>query len=231
MNRDKARDLLDRLQSRTEERGATPAEALQAAELAERIAKRYGLNLNAQRKYKSTYTTAQKSFPAWKRVVGYAIRDRFKVEEKYRVIGGQPAAIQFTGPEHLASVAAWLFRAIEIDIEKRSYIAARADGLKGGKLYSFRLEFSLAAAWEIHRRLNPAPKAESKPGPKELRRKCQQWEADKRKRLAKLSKNELRKEQLAVIARMKGRQLGKEMPIDTNVVGGGEVRRIEQQCS
>ena len=233
----KARDLLDKLQSRTEARGATPAEALQAAKLAERIAKRHGLDPHAERTFQSTYTTSQKTFPRWKWILAWAIRDRFGVTAECGTAKGQSAAIRFSGPEHLASVGTWLFRAIETDIDKRSYIAARALGLKGGKLRSFRLEFSRGAAREVWSRLapRPNPKPERKPMSAEerdrLRKECDDWEEKERKRLSKLSPAKLQKEIDASLARMKGRVLGKEIPIDTNVMSGGGVRRIEQQSS
>ena len=233
----KARDLLDKLQARTEARGATPAEALQAAKLAERIAKRHGLDLNAERTFESIYTTSQKTFPKWKCILSWAIRDRFGVTAEYGMGKGQSAAIRFSGPEHLASVAAWLFRAIETDIDKRSYIAARALGLKGGKLRSFRLEFSRGAAREVWSRLNPRPEPAPEPKPMSaeeldrLRKESEDWDAKERKRLSKLTPTQLQKEINARLARMKGIDFGKEIPIDTNVVAGCQAKKIEQQSS
>ena len=233
----KARDLLEKLQARTEARGATPAEALQAAKLAERIAKRHGLDLNAERKFESVYTTSQKTFPRWKCILAWAIRDRFGVTAEYGTAKGRSAAIRFSGPEHLASVAAWLFRAIEAEIDKRSYMAARSLGLKGGNLRSFRLEFSRGAAREVWSRLvpRPEPAPDRKPMTAEerdrLRKECDDLEEKERKRLLKLSPAKLQREIYARLARMKGSDLGKEIPINTNVMGGRQVEKIEQQSS
>lgn len=228
---DKAKELLDKLQSRTEARGATPAEAEQAAKLAERIAKRYGLNLNTDKVFESTYTTSQNTFPRWGRVLAMAMRERFGVESFVGTQKGQRAKVKFTGPEHLAAVAAWLYKAIELDIKKRSYCAAKAAALSGGELRSFRLEFSLGAVWQVYHRLNPPEPVEELTLTDEDReridRYCEKWEAKEKKRLAKLSRAQLKRESRQHLARLKGQKFGKEIPIGTDVVGGREVPRIE----
>lgn len=227
MNREKAMEMLERLRMRTEDRGATPNEAAMAASLAEKIAKRYGLDLEAKQG-QSRFTIKEKRLPKWAVVVCCAMEKRFKINGYFRHLGGQPAEITFKGPVHLTSVAAWLVRAIKIDLDKRSYVEARAMGLKSGELVRFRNQFRLSAAWEIGDRLNPEPRVA--PTSKQVKEAAEQAEEDAREMrrkyaemLRRMSPAEREAEFQKVMrdqrAISNGRAFGKEVEIGTNAVG------------
>lgn len=236
MNRNKAMEMLERLRVRTKDRGATPNEAAMAASLAEKIAKRYGLDLNPKQG-QSRFTIKEKRFPRWANVVCHAMEKRFKIDGFFQHLNGRPAEITFTGPVHLTSVAAWLVRAIKIDLDKRSYVEAKAMGLKGGQLMRFRNKFRLSAAWEISDRLNPDPEFKRlNPTPEQVAKAEAEVKRDSQKyddMLAKMTPAERQAEFERVMrdsrAIRNGRAFGKEVDIGTNAVGdqSGERLRLE----
>lgn len=237
MNREKAMEMLERLRMRTEDRGATPNEAAMAASLAEKIAKRYGLDLDPKQG-KSRFTIKEKRLPKWAAVVCVAMEKRFGVGGFFQHMQGKPAEITFTGPVHLTGVAAWLVRAIKIDLDKRSYVEARALGLKGGQLLRFRNQFRLSAAWEISDRLNPDHRVS--PTSKQAKEAAEQAAGDAREMRRKYAEmlrrmtpaereaefEKVMRDQRAI---SNGRAFGKEVEIGTNAVGdqSGERLRLE----
>ena len=210
---------------RTEDRGATPNEAAMAASLAEKIAKRYGLDANPV-EGESRYQIKDKRLPRWAHVICPALEKRFGIRGSYDGGGGVPVEIVFHGPTHLTSVAAWLFRAINVDLDKRSYIQARASGLKGGDLLRFRNQFRLSAAFELSERLNPT--VVDWVEPTEQQRRDAQAESEKSldeymRQLKAMTPKEREAERLKVLrdsmAIQSGRAFGKEVDIGTNAVG------------
>lgn len=227
---EKAKILLDKLRTRTVARGATAAEAQQAAELAEKIIARYGLHETKTEDCLESVSCGFKKIPIWWIIVGHAIARRFGVKSRFR---DRDRAASFFGPPHLASVAAWLFRAIKDDIDKNSYQSAKEAGFSGGKLRSFRVAFSLSAACRVSDRIEPIPikdivvtKADEERWEKQRLRR----QRNKQRRLASMTIDQRReiqkKNDLKKLSREIGSKFGNEIPIETNAVGGVEVNRL-----
>ena len=154
MNKEKANAILAKLRTRTEDRGATPAEAEQAAITAERIAKRYGLDIDPP-DGESFIDLKHKRWQWWAHNLAYCMSKRFGITGYCEHIRGKPFRVLFRGAEHRVSVAIWLFQAIQKDLDSRSYVAARSQGYRGASLTSFRNEFRNAAVAKIFERLFP----------------------------------------------------------------------------
>lgn len=212
MNRDQAKALLERLRMRTEARGATPAEAAQAAELAERIIRRYGLDRDAAATTEEQHELLERRWPPWATVLGMAIERRFALRGAMIRQRGERCRIAFTGPEHSCRVAVWLFRALEKDIRQSAERSAREAGRSGGDLVRWRNEFATAAAWSLFDRLNPidAKRIKSRP--------CVVEESPPPRRKQRGRKvRRLTTEQMS--AMLAGSLAGRGMAIDTNVIG------------
>ena len=234
MNLPKAKQLLERLRMRTESRGATPAEAVQAAELAERIAKRYGLDIETVGDVDRRYAIAEKRMPSWVNVLICALQIRFKIRAKYTVQTGKPVEIIFTGPDHLVGVSIWLFKAIRIDLHKRSTMAAGAMALKGGPMVRFKNQFKLNAVLEINRRLNPPEPTTITPEELEawLEKQNSRRKKNACKKTPKQRRKMLQRELYDMLAFEHGRKAGKQIEIDTNVIGDKSERvLIESESS
>lgn len=221
MNIEKAKLLLEKLRVRTEGRGATTAEAIQAAELAEKIASRYGLDVNQTSTGSRTHRMKEKRFPKWANILLWGLDRRFDIVTRYATGGGIPVEVIFDGPEHLVKVATWLFKAIVKDLDKQSYLAARAMGCKGGDLVRFRNEFRTSACWRIYTRLNPPTEAElieaRKQADKAIENALKQ-DNSKCKRMKPWTQSDSRKAALKLKARKYGVKAGDEISIDTNVL-------------
>lgn len=218
--RKKARRLLEMLRMRTEARGATPAEAAQAANLAEKLIKRFGLQSDGKAKQETELDS--KVFPTWARVLAWGICDRFELEGQYTRQKGKRAAAIFLGAEHNASVGCWLFDAVATDLQRSACNDARAAGLKGARLVVFRNAFLRAAAWEVYRRLNAKQierrrieaeqSAAAEGDTHEPRRKA-------KKKPRSLSKADQRAEQIRTAAMLSGIKAGREVAISADVIG------------
>lgn len=218
MSIQKAKRLLDRLRVRTEARGAA-AEAAQAAEFAERIAKRYGLGVGDVPD-ETSHMMREKRLPKWANVLLWAIDERFGITTKYKTGGGRPVEVVFTGPEHLTGVAVWLFKAIRKDLDDKSFIAAGAMGKVGGDRIRFRNQFRLAAAWQLHERLNPPP-PQTKEQIAETKAKVEQEVKkilDKPGGIVKFCDD--------AFARKYGAECGRKIAIDTSVLPAVEQAKL-----
>jgi len=162
MNRDQAKQLLERLRMRTEARGATAAEAAQAADLAEKIIRRYGLDqeTDPHAPQQADVETGQRRVPVWAIALAMGIEKRFHVASYIRKHGEQRGNVVFEGPEHRVRVACWLFRAVATDLRRACDRSAREHGRAGPALVRFRNQYLSAAAWEVYERLNPERVAE-----------------------------------------------------------------------
>lgn len=238
--RNKAIRMLEMLRVRTEARGATPAEAEQAARMADRIMKRYNLNGDEQIEANADIEPGTNKVEGWAYTLMQAIARRFEVKASYREVVGHKSVVRFTGPEHRIAVAKWLFLAIAKDLNKRSHIEGRTAGLTGGKFRSFRLQFRQAAAFAILRRFfdDPFGVSEVVVSDEERERYAKQrkqQEEREKKRISKMSKKQrmeqLKAELLRRHAANSGNQFGNEVAIDTNAVGGKLVANIEHQGS
>ncbi|MBP87009.1 MAG: hypothetical protein CMJ64_09890 [Planctomycetaceae bacterium] len=210
MNRERAIKLLEMLRRRTEARGATPAEAAQAVELAERLMKRYGIevrDVESESKATSSMEMQTKVCPWWARLIIFGIERRFKLKDTaYRRRTGRNAVVSFVGAEHIASVAAWLFRAIVNDIVTRAEKQARRVGVRGSSLIKFRTSASL----ELLDRLNPRTE-QQRIAAAELAE--EQRESQCSRKVKPLSPEEL----LAIVG---GAEAGRDVSIAANAVGG-----------
>ena len=220
-DKDKAKDLWRKLLTRTTDRGATPAEAMQAADLAARMAEKYGFD-QSQKTFNAAVKPKLKSLPDWHRSLSFAIVKRFAISKRHN-----GAKTIFQGPEHLASVAAWLFAAVVSDINKQSRRAGVCQGYSGNGLRYFRIQFSEMAVHQLKYRLQPGF-AEEMESYRDQFRESGYFKSEKWKKRARKIERIENKYADAISA---GIKCGDEIPIDTNVVGGKEVRRIEQHCS
>jgi len=210
---EKAKLILEKLRVRTEARGATAAEAVQAAQLAEKVARRYGLDINPIDGARS-HIISEKRLPSWVKILLWAMDRKFGIQITYRYGLGRPVEIKFVGPDHLTNVAVWLFKAIRNDLDKQSYVAARAMGKKGGALVRFRNQFRVAAAWELHARLNPPPEAAIAEAEKRQASKSNQ----SRRKPKNKTMAQLQQEADDWKAMLYGTKAGKQISIDTNVL-------------
>ncbi len=227
MNIEKAKELIEKLITRTEARGATPSEAIQAAELAEKIAKRYGLDVPVGDQVDQVRSLTMTSVPHWAKILLWAVQTRFDVAICHTKC--KPWIVQFEGPEHRTKVALWLFNAIRKDLDKQSYIAGRSSGKKAGKLLRFRNQFRLAAARKVARRLNPIVLS-----PERIAELKKQFEATAKKSTRKprrLTKAEIDRIESDHLASQYGRFAGDNIKLDTNVLPGQDQLAIEQQGS
>jgi hypothetical protein len=215
MDREKARQLLDKLRMRTEARGATPAEAASAAALAAKIIERYGLNESNAAEVEHTHALDEKRFPRWAHVLGWAIEERFGCSGRYQWRVGQRAAIVFRGPEHLARVSCWLFAAIAKDLDQRSRRAGDTHGVSGTQLRKFRNEFRKAACWEVWRRMRP-PREQLKGAPVESPKASPRRT---RKKVSRISSDDW-------VAIEAGMLCGREISLDTDVIGERGVHAV-----
>lgn len=224
MNKQKAKQILEKLRLRTESRGATPAEAETAARTAERIAKRYGLDIDPIDS-EEFHELQTRRFQSWASNLGHCMGKRFGITGFSETVKGRPARIYFRGPEHLVSVAIWLFKAIESDLNKRSYVAARSQGYRGSGLTSFRNSFRESAVMKICERLFPEEIAKARieqqqtPSDGGEGESFEKWKA----RMKKLKPNQLKKvaerDLRAMKARKFGAECGAEIELGTNAVG------------
>lgn len=216
MNREQAIKLLERLRVRTEARGATPAEAAQAAELAARIIERYKLDGDEQVRSSKGVETGQRGYSAWIMFLACAVRKKFSLESDIIRRYGERVLVRFTGPEHAVSVAIWLFRAIEIDMRRFSTEEATKLGMRGGTLVQFRNKFMETCAVAMFGRLNPPTAAEKAEVAQYVedqssrRRKC------KPKRLTKLQHE---RNVISMQAFRAGYDAAQKIQLSTDVVG------------
>ena len=218
---ERAKALLERLRVRTEARGATPAEAAAAAELVDKICRRYGLDKpsddrsSCDRPGKAGQQLEEARCPGWVMNLALCVALRFRCECGYTWQIGERSTVIFTGEEHLASVAQWLFSAVYLDLRRRSHYAALAHDMKGPKRKHFRTVFCESASWEVVRRMRPPQK---KPSMRELIVAQAAADAIKDKPSRKPPKpKELSADDL--IACLVGQKAGRDVSIDTNAVG------------
>lgn len=175
MDRDKAARLLDMLRMRTEARGATPAEAAQAAELAAKIIQRYGLDDTCgKRPTQSALECGQKKRAAWIITLASAIGRRFDLNAELATCTGRNAIVRFIGPEHRVNVALWLFRAIEKDMRRMVSAECSRRGLKGGRLVRFRNQYFDSFTLTIWARLDPRSPEQIEADAKRIRDQLQE---------------------------------------------------------
>ena len=221
MNRAKAIKLLDMLRRRTEANGATPAEAMQAVELAEKLMKRYKINaddvVESDEPTSSSMELQSKLCPWWASLLAFAIERRFKLKET-RVLRrvGKNAVVSFVGAQHVASVAAWLFAAIANDVVTRATRQAREAKVAGGALVKFRNQFCQSAALELYERLNPPTEQQRIAWRQRAEEESESRCSRRREREVKpLSREEL-------LAMYQGAAAGRDVSIDTNAISSGE---------
>jgi hypothetical protein len=176
MDREKAARLLDMLRMRTEERGATPAEAAQAADLASKIIDRYGLDeatCGNAGKSESAVECGQKAYSDWINTLASAICQRFELTAKVVTRTGRNAIVRFVGPEHRVRVALWLFRAIEKDMRRMAAAECSRRDLSGGKMVRFRNQYFDSFSLTIWSRLDPRTPEQIEAAHKELRERLE----------------------------------------------------------
>ena len=219
MDRAKAKRLLKMLQERTEQRGATAAEAAQAAELAAKIIERYGLDAESTEKFIMSAELGEGQWRRWATLLGAGIARRFSIEVgRWKTPRGVKSRVQFSGPEHQVRVAVWLFRAVEKDMRRMADAAAIARDLSGPEKLSFKNEFMLSAAWCVHTRLNPPTEAEL----------TEYWEAQRGEDRSRRSKHYEPKNADAFLA---GAKAGEAIKLDAGVLPGEQTQapRIERR--
>lgn len=165
MNKQDAAKLLERLRLRTEARGATAAEAAAAAELAERIIQRYGLDRDSAAAGSETHVLGQNRLPSYAAVLATAMTRRFGCSGDYTWSRGERCVVRFQGPEHACRVACWLFAAVVRDLDRMAAEHVATRQVKGAGSYRLRNRFRLGAAWEVHRRLLRDSRLEGAEGP------------------------------------------------------------------
>jgi hypothetical protein len=213
MNREQAVKLLERLRMRTEARGATAAEAAAAAELAEKIIQRYGLDRNATATSTESHVLGQNRLPSYAAVLAQALIQRFKCDGDYLFVRGQRTIVRFHGPEHTCRVACWMFAAIIKDLDRLSAQYVHASGATGLRL---RNRFRLGAAWEVHWRLNP-------PAQRALAEATEKETVRRRPRNCRRREIRDTAEWEAVRA---GREAGQQIKLSTDVLGGSAPERL-----
>jgi hypothetical protein len=221
MNREQAQELLEKLRRRTEERGATPAEAAQAAELAEKIIQRYHLDTQTNQTSEAETTFGENRMPRWAHILCWAIQRRMHCEGGYWNQVRRPVVIVFRGEEHRTRVAAWLFKAIAGDLEKRSRSAAEKLGFRGSQSVRYRNRFKVGAAWELYRRMVPMP---PKP-PENASTRAESPEKPSRRRRAPRPMSAAQFAEFMYY--QDGAEAGREISISTDVMSGGEVLCME----
>lgn len=158
MDREKAARLLEMLRMRTEQRGATPAEAAQASDLAAKIIERYGLDAHgspASDNAERGVECGQKSYADWIDTLAFAIRRRFDLRTSVQAQTGKNVTVRFIGPEHRAKIACWLFRAIEKDMRRMARRECSYRDLTGGAMVRFRNQYFDSFTMTIWERLDP----------------------------------------------------------------------------
>lgn len=230
MNVEKAKHLLSMLRNRTEQRGATPAEAAQAAVLAEKLIKRFGLDELSPEETEQTIELKHKIFPLWASTLAWAVRKRFKCETTFTRQVGARSTVTFRGAEHNVTVATWLFMAVGKDLHRSARVHAWKANLKGPAMVRFRNRFLNAASWEVFERLNPrevelAISEASEAVIEKPKRSC------KPRKRKKPTKQELERQLLDSQAFMSGVVAGQQVQIGTDVLGGdSKPKLLEHQC-
>ena len=226
MNIEKAKRYLEKLRAWTEARGATASEAVQAAELAEKIAERYGLDASEDADIEARIQLRYRRCPKWCVVLASAIGVRFQVEACGLRGGGLPCEVMFVGAPHRANVAAWLFRSVRNEIERSAVMAAGANDMRGGDLVRFRNQFCYVAALKIHSRLNPVSDARKLELQRQVEKENERPSRRRRsaKSLAKQSKP------FDMTAHRLGMEAGKAVPLDDNALPdqSSEPKRIAE---
>lgn len=218
MTPDDAARLLDRLRMRTEARGATAAEAAAAAELAERIIKRYSLDRDATGRAIESHVCGTARMPSYAVVIAIGLCRRFGVEGDYSRQRGERCIVRFWGPEHTCRVACWLFAAVLKDLDKLSaqHVDSCRQRLNQGKRLRLRNRFRTGAAWEIFRRLNPASK----------RGESQEADGSKSKRPRRRLRRPDRLTEDEYMAIVAGQIAGREIQLSTDVLAGRAPDRL-----
>lgn len=215
MNIEQIKDRIRKLLVRTEDNGATPAEAAQAMELAAKLMNKAGISeaeVSGQKQGEEKMELASSRVPPWCEVLAWAIERGFKVEcviTRWRG-GRRNAVFTFRGPEHHASVAAWLFQAVCNDLLKLANREARAAGCKAGKLVEYRNSFLKEAAWEIWDRLSPNNQQAIEAVDEKL--EAAGCKPARPRKVPRLTETQL-------AAAMRGSAVGKEVSLATNAVG------------
>jgi hypothetical protein len=216
MKREQAIKLLERLRMRTEQRGATPAEAAQAAELAQKIIARFNLSCEEQIEAAKCVETGQKQRGKWIELLGGALRKKFCLNRAEGIrTSAKNYLVRFQGPEHAVSVACWLFRAIELDMRKLAAFEAIKLDLKGADLVRFRSEFMYSCAARIYVLLNPWTEEE------QARFDAIMEEDDcKPSKPKKLTALQLKQSLVAMQAARAGYHAAEQIKLGTDAVGG-----------
>lgn len=207
--RERAERLLARLRMRTEARGATAAEAAAAAELAERIIQRYGLDRQAAcADATETHQMPYKRMPGWACVLAMGICKYFGCEGQYTRQRGQRTSVIFHGQEHRVAVAAWLFAAVAKDLDARAVSEQRSLGKVQCSL-RWRNKFRLAAAWEVYGRMLPVQQLAEEVKSAKRQVPVRRWR--NRRELSALMEDNF--------AMVCGARCGREIDLNTNVLG------------
>ncbi len=217
MTREKAIKLLEMLRCRTEARGATPAEAMQAAKLSADIIERYQLDDQPIDRQKGI-EMGEGGNRSWMNLLAGGIRKRFQLKSAVIIkCKGQYSKVRFTGPEHAVGVACWLFRAIEVDMRKMASLECIRRDLYGAAKLRFRNAFMVSCACAIYERLAPivvtdiVVPVDCKP---KRRRKC--------KRKKRLKNSDVRKLMQARDAHFVGFKAGESIKLNTDVLPGSK---------
>ena len=214
MNQDDAKRLLERLRLRTESRGATAAEAAAAAELAERIIRRYGLDRHSAATVTGSFVFGQNKLPSYAAVLATGIVRRFGCEGDYRWARGERCVVRFRGPEHACRVASWLFAAVVKDLDAMAMRHVTERKVSGAVALRLRNRFRLGAAWEVYRRLNAEQLLETNGvGPSKASRT--------RRRRSRVIRDPAEWEAIEA-----GQAAGRQIQLSTDVLGGSAPDRL-----
>ena len=210
------KELLRKLLVRREDRGATPAEAAQAIELASKLMKKYGLAVGdvADTPTRDESVQLQTKRPKhWVRALVVILADHFRCEAVQRE-HWRGVVFTFRGPEHLAAVACWLFRAVANELYNSATRSARQAGCRGAKIEQYRCSFLQAAIWSIDNRLDPPTPLTDEEREKLL--------AEARKHVITHKAPRLSEQQL--LAMCNGREFGGNVSLSTNAIGSPRAR-------
>ena len=232
----KAMRMLEMLRVRTESRGATPAEAEQAAIMVDRICNRYGIDPKEVSSSEAYFKMPTNKFPSRSYSIARCVISRMGIEHSILQRTGHSSWVKFSGPEHLVSVACWLFHAIVNDIANRSQDACQNTGLNRVDNRAFREKFRMSAAFAVQDRLAPEVRVEINISAEDLQKerdfmeRCDQREKARLKKMTRSERREhKKKQQLERRALLLGVKCGMQVEIGTNAVGdrSGVTQAIE----
>jgi hypothetical protein len=218
---EQARQLLDRLRMRTEQRGATAGEAAAAATLAERIIRRYGLDdYRGGGTSRESHVMGCNRLPSWAACLAAGICHRFGCTGQYTRCRGERTTVVFEGAEHAVRVACWLFGAVVKDLDRLARSAALEAQVVGGDGVRWKNRFRLGAAIEVSARLNPVPL-------RDMTRRADECEEGPRKPVKPIrNKRELLRAIQEQTAYAAGAEAGRRLQLETAVIGDRTPERL-----